>query len=182
VAGTSMTHPALFDELLQRHLINSILEFSTTTRPTPSEPHATMFLLDLKTKYPVGSWLRAVESPGRTSSDYSSQRPACLPADAAPPYIRGPHNTQVQHFQTRHRCADGWNNILSTFANIRRGLEILGRLHSVIKDKNDCKSCGSSRTERLFPDQFVIHHDSHSQIFHIPHHYTTHFTTLLTSY
>jgi hypothetical protein len=55
VAGTSMTHPALFDELLQRHLINSILEFSTTTTPTPSEPHATMSLLDMKTKCPVGS-------------------------------------------------------------------------------------------------------------------------------
>jgi hypothetical protein len=71
VAGTSMTHPALLDELLQRHLINSILEFSTTTTPTPSEPHATMPLLDKKTKYPIGSWLRAVESPERTSSDYS---------------------------------------------------------------------------------------------------------------
>ena len=87
MAGTSMTHPALFDELLQRHLINSILEFSTTTTPTPSEPHGTMSLRDIKTKYPVGSWLWAVECPGRTFGEYSHERPAYLPADAAPPYI-----------------------------------------------------------------------------------------------
>jgi hypothetical protein len=68
VADTSMTHPTFFGELLQRHLINSSLEFSTTTKPTPSELLATMSLLDMKTKYPVGSWLQAVECPGRTSS------------------------------------------------------------------------------------------------------------------
>jgi hypothetical protein len=75
----SITHPALFDELLQRHLINSMLEFSTTTTPTPSEPPGTMSLFDIKTMYPVGSWLRAVECPGRISSEFSPLS-ASLPA------------------------------------------------------------------------------------------------------